>query len=309
MPPHTAAQRPAMLALAATRPRARGGQRTQRIAPGARGPGCASASPALNGQPRLVLRPHLESRTTRCRPTTAPPGAPCPRRAVLSARQRGLTNAAPCADRRGPGRRAAAAGFADDADLAAARPGASAARRPWRGNWRSPPPLGPTMGAPAPRRRPGRLRAQFPQLAQNVNGAPLAYLDNAATTQMPLAVLDALRGFDAQARANIHRGVHPQPARHRGLRGQARATLKRLSAPAPSTNWYSPGHHRVAQPGGARPVGPRRAPPGSCCSRATRSSSAAWSTTPTCCPGRARRSGAGCASCGPTPRAACTWPI
>ena len=34
------------------------------------------------------------------------------------------------------------------------------------------------------------LRAQFPQLAENVNGAPLAYLDNAATTQMPLAVMD-----------------------------------------------------------------------------------------------------------------------
>ena len=59
-----------------------------------------------------------------------------------------------------------------------------------------------------------------------MNGAPLAYLDNAATTQMPLAVLGAC-GFDAQAALNIHRGVHAQPARHRAFE-QARATLKRF---------------------------------------------------------------------------------
>ncbi|TXH62335.1 MAG: aminotransferase class V-fold PLP-dependent enzyme [Burkholderiaceae bacterium] len=70
------------------------------------------------------------------------------------------------------------------------------------------------------------LRAQFPQLAENVNGAPLAYLDNAATTQMPLAVLGALRGFDAQARANIHRGVHTPSQRATEAFEQARATLK-----------------------------------------------------------------------------------
>ncbi|MBS0436828.1 MAG: aminotransferase class V-fold PLP-dependent enzyme [Proteobacteria bacterium] len=72
------------------------------------------------------------------------------------------------------------------------------------------------------------LRAQFPQLAENVNGAPLAYLDNAATTQMPLAVLGALRGFDAQARANIHRGVHTPSQRATEAFEQARATLKRF---------------------------------------------------------------------------------
>ncbi|MBS0441544.1 MAG: aminotransferase class V-fold PLP-dependent enzyme [Proteobacteria bacterium] len=74
------------------------------------------------------------------------------------------------------------------------------------------------------------LRAQFPQLAENVNGAPLAYLDNAATTQMPLAVLGALRGFDAQARANIHRGVHTPSQRATEAFEQARATLKRFVA-------------------------------------------------------------------------------
>jgi len=74
----------------------------------------------------------------------------------------------------------------------------------------------------------GALRAQFPQLAENVNGAPLAYLDNAATTQMPLAVLGALRGFDAQVRANIHRGVHTPSQRATEAFEQARATLKRF---------------------------------------------------------------------------------
>jgi cysteine desulfurase/selenocysteine lyase len=52
------------------------------------------------------------------------------------------------------------------------------------------------------------LRAEFPVLAQSVNGAPLGYLDNAATTQMPLAVMEAMQRFDRHRRANIHRGVH-----------------------------------------------------------------------------------------------------
>ena len=52
------------------------------------------------------------------------------------------------------------------------------------------------------------LRAQFPILAQTVGGKPLAYLDNAATTQKPRAVLDTLARYYAAGNANIHRGVH-----------------------------------------------------------------------------------------------------
>lgn len=52
------------------------------------------------------------------------------------------------------------------------------------------------------------IRAQFPILAQTVHGKPLVYLDNAATTQKPLAVLDAMRAFELGDYANIHRGVH-----------------------------------------------------------------------------------------------------
>ncbi len=52
------------------------------------------------------------------------------------------------------------------------------------------------------------MSGAFPVLAQQVGGQPLAYLDNAATTQMPMQVLEAMRRFDTHHRANIHRGVH-----------------------------------------------------------------------------------------------------
>lgn len=51
-------------------------------------------------------------------------------------------------------------------------------------------------------------RADFPIFREAVNGKPLVYLDNAATTQKPRAVLDALAGFYTKECANIHRGVH-----------------------------------------------------------------------------------------------------
>jgi cysteine desulfurase/selenocysteine lyase len=52
------------------------------------------------------------------------------------------------------------------------------------------------------------LRAQFPALQQLVHGKPLVYLDNAATSQKPVAVLDALRRYYEHDNANVHRGVH-----------------------------------------------------------------------------------------------------
>ena len=53
-----------------------------------------------------------------------------------------------------------------------------------------------------------RLRADFPILAREVNGHPLVYLDNAATTQKPRAVIDALARYYETQNANIHRGIH-----------------------------------------------------------------------------------------------------
>lgn len=72
------------------------------------------------------------------------------------------------------------------------------------------------------------LRAQFPVLAQHVHGHPLAYLDNAATTQMPLAVQEAMQRFEQHDRANIHRGVHTLSQRATDAFDEARATLKRF---------------------------------------------------------------------------------
>ncbi|MBW8072422.1 MAG: SufS family cysteine desulfurase [Ferrovum sp.] len=55
---------------------------------------------------------------------------------------------------------------------------------------------------------PHLWRRQFPILERKVHGKPLVYLDNAATTQKPLAVLDAERYYFEHFNANIHRGVH-----------------------------------------------------------------------------------------------------
>lgn len=52
------------------------------------------------------------------------------------------------------------------------------------------------------------LREDFPALHQDVSGHPLIYLDNAATTQKPKAVLDALRHYYEHDNANVHRGIH-----------------------------------------------------------------------------------------------------
>lgn len=52
------------------------------------------------------------------------------------------------------------------------------------------------------------IRQQFPILSQNINGKPLVYLDNAATSQKPLSVLDAYQKYYTEINANVHRGIH-----------------------------------------------------------------------------------------------------
>jgi len=56
-------------------------------------------------------------------------------------------------------------------------------------------------------------RPDFPILHQQVNGKPLVYLDNAATSQKPLVVLNTLRDYYEQDNANVHRGVHTLSSR------------------------------------------------------------------------------------------------
>src|ERR687885_1307225 len=52
------------------------------------------------------------------------------------------------------------------------------------------------------------IRADFPILQRQVNGHPLIYLDNAATTQKPRQVIDALVDYYTRINSNVHRGVH-----------------------------------------------------------------------------------------------------
>lgn len=52
------------------------------------------------------------------------------------------------------------------------------------------------------------LKAEFPILGQQINGHPLVYLDNAATTQKPSSVIDAIKRYYEWDNANVHRGVH-----------------------------------------------------------------------------------------------------
>jgi cysteine desulfurase / selenocysteine lyase len=78
-----------------------------------------------------------------------------------------------------------------------------------------------------------RTRADFPILHQEVNGHPLVYLDNAATSQKPKAVLDALQHYYQSDNANVHRGVHYLSARatdaYEGARDKVAAFVKASS--------------------------------------------------------------------------------
>ncbi len=71
-----------------------------------------------------------------------------------------------------------------------------------------------------------RVRAEFPALDQLVHGKPLVYLDNAATTQKPRAVIDAERRYYEHDNANIHRGVHTLSERATAQYEQARDTVR-----------------------------------------------------------------------------------
>ncbi|WP_292831479.1 SufS family cysteine desulfurase [Microbacterium sp.] len=77
----------------------------------------------------------------------------------------------------------------------------------------------------APTLDAARLRTDFPVLAVEVNGHPLVYLDSAATSQRPTAVLDAERDFLTHANAAVHRGAHTLAAEATELFEDARSTV------------------------------------------------------------------------------------
>jgi cysteine desulfurase / selenocysteine lyase len=79
-----------------------------------------------------------------------------------------------------------------------------------------------------------RIRQDFPALHQQVHGKPLVYLDNAATTQKPRAVIDALTAYYTRDNANIHRGVHLLSERATDAYESARRRIQRhLNAASP----------------------------------------------------------------------------
>lgn len=77
-----------------------------------------------------------------------------------------------------------------------------------------------------------KIRKDFPILSRRVYDKPLVYLDNAATTQKPLCVLDAMRNEYLNANANVHRGVHYLSQQATDLHEAARETIRHfINAP------------------------------------------------------------------------------
>ena len=77
------------------------------------------------------------------------------------------------------------------------------------------------------------IRADFPILERRVHGMPLVYLDNAASSQKPRQVIDALTHYYEHTNANVHRGVHTLERGSDGAVRRARAPGWRASsAPA-----------------------------------------------------------------------------
>lgn len=79
---------------------------------------------------------------------------------------------------------------------------------------------------------PSALRADFPILSREIDGKPLVYLDNGATTQKPTRVIDALARFFSHENANIHRGIHSLSRDATDAYDRARGYIKeRLALP------------------------------------------------------------------------------
>ena len=74
--------------------------------------------------------------------------------------------------------------------------------------------------------RVAEIRADFPILSREVNGSPLVYLDNAATSQTPQAVIDVIVDYYARYNANIHRGVHALSQEATDAYEKARQTIQ-----------------------------------------------------------------------------------
>ena len=106
-----------------------------------------------------------------------------------------------------------------------------------------------------------RVRSDFPVLKQQVNGKPLVYLDNGATSQKPQSVIDELVRYYTTENANVHRGVHTLSQNATEDYEGARAKLKRLLNAADDreiifTSGTTQGINIVAQSYGRQNIGP-----------------------------------------------------
>ncbi|AEJ60874.1 cysteine desulfurase, SufS subfamily [Spirochaeta thermophila DSM 6578] len=72
------------------------------------------------------------------------------------------------------------------------------------------------------------LRAEFPILSRRMGGRPLVYLDNAATTQRPSRVIEAMRSYAREHHANVHRGLHTLSVEATSLYEEARREVARF---------------------------------------------------------------------------------
>src|SRR6202162_4933098 len=80
----------------------------------------------------------------------------------------------------------------------------------------------------APRFDVERVRAEFPILSQPIHGRPLVYLDSAASSQRPRAVLRAVEHYETHLHANVHRGVHTLSQWATDAYERARETVRRF---------------------------------------------------------------------------------
>ena len=105
------------------------------------------------------------------------------------------------------------------------------------------------------------LRADFPALQQSVHGRPLVYLDNAASSQTPRPVIDAIVEYYERDRSNVHRGIHELSQRATDKYESARLSVQRfLNAAEPEeviwTCGATEGINLVASSWGGSQVGP-----------------------------------------------------
>jgi cysteine desulfurase/selenocysteine lyase len=119
----------------------------------------------------------------------------------------------------------------------------------------------PDLGSPARPFDPNAIKRDFPILQERVHGRPLIWLDNAATTQKPQAVIDRLSYYYEHENSNVHRAAHALAARSTDAYEAARDKVRRfLNAPSPKDVVFARGAteaiNLVAQSWGRRHVGP-----------------------------------------------------